>query len=112
MKQKKTGATLIDSLKLKLIEVATDYVKKNLEKSQKQILKYVENHIEKKIKKEVRKTLNKAIGLIILSIASIFLLFAITSITLYLLNIPQIFSTLIVGFILLFCGIYIYYFKK
>ncbi len=106
--EKTKGATLLDSIKLKLIEVATDYVKANLQKTQKEIVKYAQKQIEIKIKKEVKKVSYKIAAYSLLGLGVIFFVYGLFSLASYLLNLPTFTTNLAFGGFLLIIGFVIW----
>ncbi|MCA9497297.1 MAG: hypothetical protein KC589_10230 [Nanoarchaeota archaeon] len=101
---------LIDELKIKLIEIASDYIKKNMKQTQNQILRYVEKNIERKIKKEVKKTILKSISITLLSMGIIFLLYGLFALLSLVLKLPDFTTPLFFGIFLLLVGLIIYLF--
>lgn len=109
--KEKIPSSLIDSVKLKLIEVGADYFKKKFETSKKDIIKYIEKEIDKKIRKEVRKITVKIIFYILLSLGGIFLLFGIFSAVIYLLELPEFLTSILFGLFLILIGVFIWGFN-
>jgi len=96
---------IVDSIKLKLLEIGTEYVKKNVENSKKEILKYIEKNIERKIKRELKKIINKIISIVLLAIGGLFLLYGTISVISFIFNFPTFVTILIFGLILTSIGI-------
>jgi len=98
---KKEGVSFFDSIKLKLLDMAQDYIKEKVEVSKNEILKGIERRFEKKIKREIRKIVNNSIFLVLILLGGLFLLLGGFMAVSYILNLPYFVSFLSFGFFLI-----------
>ena len=106
--QKEIPHGLIDALKVKLIEMGTDYIKKKLESTKNDILKHLEKTIEKKVKREVRKYSYTLAAYLSLVLGGLFVLYGLIATIVYLLNLPLFITSIIFGFIFIIFGVIVY----
>lgn len=100
--------TIIDSMKLKAIEFGTEYFKEKIENTKEDIIKYIEKTIEQKIKTELRKFIYSTISIILLTFGIVFLIYGGINALTELLNLPQYFSNIFFGILLLLISFIIY----
>ncbi len=100
--------SFVNSIKSRLVEMATDYVKKNFENTKNDVLKYVEKTIEKKIKKEVRKYAYTSAAIVLFILSLLFIIYGIIGALSYLLEIPSFMTNIIFGALLLIVGLVVY----
>jgi hypothetical protein len=96
------------SIKSRLVDMATDYVKKNFENTKKDVLKYVERTIEKKIKKEVRKYTYTGVAISLFILSLLFIVYGIIGVLMYMFELPSFVTNIIFGAILLIVGLIVY----
>ena len=100
--------TIVNSLKSKAFEFGKEYFKEKIETTKEDVLKYIEKTIEQKIKKEVKKILYSTVALILIITGIIFLVFGMISALVHLTKLPEFFTPLFFGFILMITSFIVY----
>ena len=100
--------TIIDSIKLKLLESGAEYFKSKFETTKEDILKYVEKTVEKKIKKELKKIIYQIIAIFLLIVGTITLIFGLIGMLVHFANLPNFFTPLLIGILLLLTSLIVY----
>ncbi len=103
-----TKATIVNSLKSKAFEFGKEYFKEKIETTKEDVLRYIEKTIEQKIKKEVRKIVYSTIALILVITGLIFLVFGAIAALVHLTNLPEFFTPLFFGLILMITSFIVY----
>ncbi|NQZ84210.1 MAG: hypothetical protein HRU03_00690 [Nanoarchaeales archaeon] len=103
--------TIVNSLKEKALEMGTQYFKEKFENSKDEFLKYIEQTVEKKIKKELKKIIYSTIAIILVITGVIFIVFGILAALVHITNLPDYFTPLFFGMILM-SGAMITYLNK
>jgi hypothetical protein len=101
-------STIINSVKLKAFEIGKEYFKDKIETTKEDVLRYIEKTIEQKIKKEVKKILYSTVALILAITGIIFLIFGAIAALVHITNLPNFFTPLFFGLILMLGSIIIY----
>lgn len=109
--EKPENPTIISYFKNKLLDIAMDYFKKNIESTKKDILKYIEKNIEKRIKKEIRKGVYTLSFIVLLVIGLSFIIYGIIDIIILLLNFPKEMTNIFFGLLLLLISLILYLMK-
>ena len=93
--------TIVSSIKDKAFEFGTNYFKDKFENSKEEFLNYIEKTIEQKIKREVRKFIYSTIAVILAITGIIFVVFGALAALVHLTNLPNFFTPLLFGLILM-----------
>jgi hypothetical protein len=101
-------STILNSVKSKAFEIGKEYFKDKIETTKDDVLRYIEKTIEQKIKKEVKKILYSTVALILAITGIIFLIFGAIAALVHITNLPNFFTPLFFGLILMLSSIIIY----
>lgn len=100
--------SFVDTLKEKLVDVASDYFKRNYERTKADVMKYIEKTIERKIRKEVRKYAYTSAAYFLFLFGIVFLIYGGIGAVVYLLNLPSFLTNVIFGILAVGIGAVVY----